>query len=125
MCIDFLINACKLMAKLVTFRAVLVIVRGMASIPRLVLSGNLSLAPASPVGLKKISEKWTLDSKNPRSLVLLFEYMNAKPKHIDKFVEFYNNRDFDVLTVNLKPWQLFLPIRGSKVSPNQYVTNQI
>lgn len=107
----------KSMTKLVSFR----IVRGMASMPRQVLSGNLSLAPAAPVSITKVAGKWTVQSSNLRPLVLLFEYMNAKPKHIDKFVEFYNARDFDVLTVNLKPLQLFFPVRGSQVSRYHYV----
>jgi alpha-beta hydrolase superfamily lysophospholipase len=39
---------------------------------------------------------------SPRPLVLLFGWLFAKPKHLKKFVDMYNQEGFDVISVQVK-----------------------
>lgn len=55
-----------------------------------------------------------------RPLLVLLEYMNAKEKHVQKFVTFYLNYGFDVLRIHLSPWQLLWPVKGSQVGNNDF-----
>ncbi|XP_063237971.1 uncharacterized protein LOC134539693 [Bacillus rossius redtenbacheri] len=50
-----------------------------------------------------------------RQLVVLLAWLNAKQKHTMKYASFYMDRGFDVLTVNITPWQLLWPVSGSQV----------
>ncbi|XP_070553956.1 transmembrane protein 53-like [Ptychodera flava] len=51
----------------------------------------------------------------PKPLVLLFSWMAAKQKHLEKFAEYYLNRQCDVLSIQISPGQLLFPERGSQV----------
>ncbi|XP_045175304.2 transmembrane protein 53-like [Mercenaria mercenaria] len=50
-------------------------------------------------------------SSSPRPLVLLFGWLFAKPKHLKKFVDMYNQQGFDVISVQVFLRQLLKPKR--------------
>ncbi|KAJ8868732.1 hypothetical protein PR048_030271 [Dryococelus australis] len=54
-------------------------------------------------------------SDKDRQLVVLLAWMMAKHKHIMKYANFYMQQGFDVLAVNITPWQLLWPVSGSQV----------
>lgn len=39
----------------------------------------------------------------------------AKPKHIKKYAELYIDHGYDVMTVNVTPWQVMWPTKGTQV----------
>ncbi|XP_054155343.1 uncharacterized protein LOC128953846 [Oppia nitens] len=60
----------------------------------------------------------TSDGQNPhkhRSLTILFCWMFAKDRHIDKYRKLYLNKGFDVLTVKTKVLDSLLPTVGAQV----------
>jgi hypothetical protein len=65
---------------------------------------------ASTENNKNLIEKETIT----RPLVVLFAWMLAKDKHIEKYRNLYFQRGFDVLTVKTEPFELLLPERGSQ-----------
>lgn len=78
---------------------------------------NLRLQSSSPIKLESHSGSMPkVSSDSHRPLLLLLEYMNAKEKHVTKFVDFYTEYGFDVLRIHLKPWQLLWPLTGSQVN---------
>ncbi|XP_002736927.1 uncharacterized protein LOC100375583 [Saccoglossus kowalevskii] len=50
-----------------------------------------------------------------KPLVLLFSWMQAKQRHLEKFGDYYLTKGWDVLTVKIKPSQLLLPSKGSHI----------
>ncbi|XP_038052109.1 transmembrane protein 53-like [Patiria miniata] len=79
-------------------------------------------AKAPPI--TKISSSLTLQKapaitdgqeSKQRPLVLILSWLLAKQRHLDNFVSFYTSRGCDVLTVRIRPLQIMLPTRGSKV----------
>ncbi|KAF5302289.1 hypothetical protein FQA39_LY10328 [Lamprigera yunnana] len=90
--------------------------RGISSLP---LSRNLELISKDKI--------WTVTDykvSNPsnKPLVVLLSWMMAKRKHVFKFANLYVDRGFDVLSVNITPWQLMWPTKGSHVIANEVVT---
>lgn len=88
------------------------------------ITPNLRLHTSLPVTFhaKKFGHLPKLDGQNKqRPLLVLLEYMNAKEKHVHKFVQFYINYGFDVLRINLKPWQLLWPVKGSQVNKSMII----
>lgn len=55
-----------------------------------------------------------LEEKPIRRLAVLFAWMLAKDKHLEKYRNLYFRRGFDVLTVTTSPLELLLPERGSQ-----------
>lgn len=51
-----------------------------------------------------------------RPLLVLLCWLQSKRKHTMKFVNFYMEQGFDVVTVSINPWQLMWPVNGSRVS---------
>ena len=51
-----------------------------------------------------------------RPLLVLLCWLLSKRQHIMKFVNFYMEQGFDVVTVSITPWQLMWPVKGSRVS---------
>lgn len=45
----------------------------------------------------------------------MLPWLMAKPKHIKKYAELYIDQGFDVVTVNVTPWQVIWPKKGSQV----------
>lgn len=54
-----------------------------------------------------------LPSGNPRPLAVLFTWLAAREKHIEKYRNLWFQKGFDVLTVKMDPHQLLLPKYGS------------
>lgn len=51
-----------------------------------------------------------------KPLVVMLSWLMAKKKHIYKYATFYVNNGFDVLNINISPWQLLWPTKGTQVS---------
>ena len=54
------------------------------------------------------------DDKPIRRLAVLFAWMLAKEKHLERYRNLYFRRGFDVLTVTTSPLELLLPEKGSQ-----------
>ncbi|XP_077994861.1 transmembrane protein 53-like [Glandiceps talaboti] len=50
-----------------------------------------------------------------KPIVLLFSWMAAKQKHLERFADYYLNRGCDVLTIKTTPMQLLIPRKGTQV----------
>ncbi|KAF5284582.1 hypothetical protein FQR65_LT02408 [Abscondita terminalis] len=57
-----------------------------------------------------------------KPLVILLSWMLAKRKHMIKFADIYMDHGFDVLSINITPWQMLWPRKGSQVIANEVVT---
>ncbi|XP_012288161.1 uncharacterized protein LOC105703938 [Orussus abietinus] len=57
-----------------------------------------------------------------RPLIVLLSWLLCKRKHIMKFAKLYMERDFDVLTVSISPWQLMWPVQGSRITAADLLT---
>lgn len=78
------------------------------------ITKNLCLITAAN---KKIKIKnLQLEQPIDKPLVVLLSWLMAKRKHIYKFADFYLEKGFDVLNVNITPWQLLWPVKGSQVN---------
>ncbi|KAJ8678580.1 hypothetical protein QAD02_014367, partial [Eretmocerus hayati] len=55
------------------------------------------------------------NSGENRPLLVLLCWLLSKRNHIMKFVNFYMEQGFDVVTVTMTPWQLMWPVNGSRV----------
>jgi hypothetical protein len=51
-------------------------------------------------------------SASPRPLVLLFGWMLAKQRHLDKYGNMYHSKGFDVISLQMKPSQVLIPQRA-------------
>jgi len=50
-----------------------------------------------------------------RPLTVLLCWLMSNKKHVMKYAQFYLNQGFDVLTVQITPWQLLWPVSGTQV----------
>ncbi|KAK9870206.1 hypothetical protein WA026_006289 [Henosepilachna vigintioctopunctata] len=82
------------------------------TISQLVVTKNISLI--SKDNETKITNL-KLHNQSEKPCVILLSWLMAKRKHIKKFVDFYIDNDFDVLCINITPWQLLWPSKGSQV----------
>ncbi|KAK3586298.1 hypothetical protein CHS0354_002799 [Potamilus streckersoni] len=55
---------------------------------------------------------------NKRPLMLLFGWMLAKRKHLNKYGNMYISKGFDVITIQVKPYQILIPTQIQKVIQN-------
>ncbi|CAG5116239.1 unnamed protein product [Candidula unifasciata] len=70
-----------------------------------------------PLTTKQLSENIQLRTVQetahyPRPLVLLFGWMLAKQRHLDKYCNMYHSNGFDVLSLKMKPAQVLIPQRA-------------
>lgn len=56
-----------------------------------------------------------LEENEDKPLVVLLSWLMAKKKHIYKYANFYLDSGFDVLNINISPWQLLWPRKGTQV----------
>lgn len=75
-----------------------------------------SLPPLKTDKLNKNIQLRTIQetSYTPRPLVLLFGWMLAKQRHLDKYGNLYHSKGFDVLSVQMKPTQVLIPTQAQK-----------
>lgn len=59
----------------------------------------------------------TLRLKHPvdKPLVLMLSWLLAKQKHIAKYAKIYTDQGYDVLAVEITPWQLLWPTKGTQL----------
>uniref|UniRef100_A0A182IZ10 Uncharacterized protein n=1 Tax=Anopheles atroparvus TaxID=41427 RepID=A0A182IZ10_ANOAO len=62
----------------------------------------------------KDSETLRLQLPLDRPLAFIFAWLQASEKHLAKFAEFYLEQGFEVLSVQISPWQLAWPVYGSQ-----------
>ncbi|XP_058170181.1 uncharacterized protein LOC131285344 [Anopheles ziemanni] len=60
------------------------------------------------------SESLRLHSPIDRPLVFIFAWLQASEKHLNKYAEFYHEQGYEVLSVQISPWQLAWPVYGSQ-----------
>ncbi|XP_005111442.1 transmembrane protein 53-B [Aplysia californica] len=70
-----------------------------------------------PLKTEKISDNLQLksiqdDSQSSRPLILLFGWMLAKQKHLNKYGNMYHSKGFDVLSLKMRPGQVLIPQRA-------------
>lgn len=51
-------------------------------------------------------------ASHPRPLILLFGWMLAKQRHLDKYGNLYHSKGFDVLSLKMRPGQVLIPQRA-------------
>lgn len=56
-----------------------------------------------------------------KPLVVLFQWLMAKPNHIKKYAQIYIDQGFDVVTVSITPWQVMWPTKGTQVKINLFI----
>lgn len=84
------------------------------------ISKNLEL-----ISKNKISSdiaNFKLNATLDKPLVILLSWLLAKRKHVFKFADYYITHGFDVLKVNITPWQMLWPTKGSQVIANEVAT---
>lgn len=57
-----------------------------------------------------------LDQPQENPLVVMLEWMMANKKHTYKYADIWIQKGFDVLTVNVNPWQFLWPTKGTQVN---------
>ncbi|XP_030767792.1 transmembrane protein 53 isoform X2 [Sitophilus oryzae] len=56
-----------------------------------------------------------LDQLQENPLVILLAWMMASKKHTLKYADIWIQKGFDVLTINVNPWQFLWPVKGTQV----------
>lgn len=56
-----------------------------------------------------------LDQPQENPLVILLAWLMAKRKHTYKYADIWMQKGFDVLSVNVSPWQFLWPVKGSQI----------
>ena len=77
-------------------------------------SNGSSPPSSSPASKESLWRRVKSNDSNGRNLVVLFSYMLAKERHIEKYRQIYHRHGFDVLTITTSPLQFFLPPFGAK-----------
>lgn len=70
--------------------------------------------------IEKIIESLNrLKTELDKPLVVMLPWLMAKQNHIRKYAQLYIDHGFDVMTVNVTPWQVMWPKKGIQVSNKQ------
>lgn len=77
------------------------------------VSKNIQLLSSDKKSAKVVDLKLTEPQNKP--LVVLLTWLMSKKPHIVKYAEFYSERGFDIMSINISPWQLLWPARGTQV----------
>lgn len=56
-----------------------------------------------------------LNTPLDKPLVVLLSWLMSKQKHLKKYAQLYTDQGFDVLTVQVTPWQFMWPKQGAQV----------
>ncbi|KAL3842141.1 hypothetical protein ACJMK2_020187 [Sinanodonta woodiana] len=75
------------------------------------INSNIQLLEKDGTDTKRSSTK-------ERPLMLLFGWMLAKRKHLNKYGNMYISKGFDVITIQVKPYQILIPTQIQKVIQN-------
>lgn len=86
---------------------------GVRQISTLEVTKNVSLLSKEKKNTKVSNFK--LENAEDKPLVVLLSWLMAKKKHIYKYANLYLDFGFDVLNVNISPWQLLWPRKGTQV----------
>lgn len=80
------------------------------------LSKNLELTSNDNLIVKDRPGKLPLvELEKNRPLVILLKWMLAQRKHVDKYLELYLKKGFDILTVSTSMRQLLWPTKGTQI----------
>lgn len=86
---------------------------GVRNISSMEITKNLALLSKEKKDAKVVNFK--LEDSEDKPLVVLLSWLMAKKKHIYKYASFYLDYGFDVLNINISPWQLLWPRKGTQV----------
>lgn len=93
--------------------SVLIFSAQMRFISSVEITKNISLISNEKKSCKVINMQ--LDTPQERPLMVMLSWLMAKKKHVYKYADIYLKHDFDVLNVNISPWQLLWPTKGTQV----------
>nr|XP_022906273.1 uncharacterized protein LOC111418072 [Onthophagus taurus]XP_022906274.1 uncharacterized protein LOC111418072 [Onthophagus taurus] len=85
----------------------------MRALSTLELTKNITLISDEKKGVTIKNLKLTPPQNRP--LVVMPVWLLAQNKHIYKYSKFYIDKGFDVLSINVTPWQLLWPVKGTQV----------
>ncbi|XP_063923483.1 transmembrane protein 53-A [Zophobas morio] len=77
------------------------------------ITKNITILSSKKKEAKVLNFK--LERPENKPLVVMLSWLLAKQKHIYKYADFYINRGFDVMNINITPWQMLWPLRGTQV----------
>uniref|UniRef100_A0A6P7H856 Uncharacterized protein LOC114348371 n=1 Tax=Diabrotica virgifera virgifera TaxID=50390 RepID=A0A6P7H856_DIAVI len=78
------------------------------------VSKNISLISNEKKNCKVIN--FELSEPQDKPLVVLISWLLAKKKYSYKYADIYLKQGFDVLNINVSPWQFLWPTKGTQVS---------
>ncbi|KAJ3659430.1 hypothetical protein Zmor_011119 [Zophobas morio] len=81
------------------------------------ITKNITILSSKKKEAKVLNFK--LERPENKPLVVMLSWLLAKQKHIYKYADFYINRGFDVMNINITPWQMLWPLRGTQNSNGQ------
>lgn len=67
---------------------------------------------------------YRLEKPLDRPLVVMLSWLMAKKKPLLKYAEIYTEMGFDVLTIQISPWQLLWPVKGTHVRSHTTLENR-
>lgn len=85
------------------------------------ITKNMQLYSATARNVDKDPKTFKLKKPLDRPLVVMFSWLQAKQKHLQKFAKIYTDRGFEVLIVAITPWQLLWPTKGSQLVADDVV----
>lgn len=84
--------------------------RNLSTLP---ITRNIELISHEKKDVKLVNLKLSVPQQKP--LVVMLSWLLAKRKNVHKYANFYLDRGFDVLNINVSPWQLLWPAKGTQV----------
>lgn len=77
------------------------------------ITKNIQLLSDEKKTTKVINLK--MDKPDEKPMVVMLSWLMAKKKHVYKYADIYLKQGLNVLNVNISPWQLLWPMKGSQV----------
>ncbi|CAG9865529.1 unnamed protein product [Phyllotreta striolata] len=56
-----------------------------------------------------------LDTPQNKPLMVMLSWLMARKKHVHKYADLYLKHGYDVLNINVSPWQLLWPTKGTQM----------
>jgi len=85
------------------------------------ITKNIILYADKPVTNRVNRETLKFDKPRDKPLVIMMAWLLAKQKHLKKYAEIYTELGFDVVIVQISPWQLLWPAKGAQVVAAEFI----
>ncbi|XP_037914255.1 uncharacterized protein LOC119653581 isoform X2 [Hermetia illucens] len=79
------------------------------------ITKNLTLYSSQPRNVEKDPKTLKLKHEIDKPLVVMFSWLLAKQKNLLKYAKLYTDQGYDVLTIEITPWQLLWPTKGAQL----------